>query len=174
MTVCKRNKDSQLRYFAIPEQPKAQTGKRILAAIEGTPRPTQVLAGGFRRRGLRGQQAVHGPQIGRGEADREGGNGEGGGGRLPFRHGRGYSWGDTDELMANFSNLHRMVAEFYELLADGVASLDAVVSVLGRKAAELAAKHPKNAQAEVFLLVLLVEDRIAQLVRPKTTPNSQN
>ena len=42
------------------------------------------------------------------------------------------------------------------------------------KAAELAAKHPKNAQAEVFLLVLLVEDRIAQLVRPKTTPNSQN
>jgi hypothetical protein len=66
-----------------------------------------------------------------------------------------------------------MVAEFYELLRDGVASLDAVVSVLGRKAAELSAKHPKNAQAEVFLLVLLVEDRIAQLVHPKTTPNYQ-
>jgi hypothetical protein len=43
VTVCKRNKDSQLRYFAIPEQPNSQTSKRILAAIEGTRLSIQVL-----------------------------------------------------------------------------------------------------------------------------------
>ena len=52
-----------------------------------------------------------------------------------------------DESTASFTNLHKLTASIYELLADGVRDIDAVINVLGRRLAESMARS-KNEVAE--------------------------
>lgn len=40
-----------------------------------------------------------------------------------------------DESIASFTNLHKLATSIYELLADGVRDIDAVINILGRRLA---------------------------------------
>ena len=38
-----------------------------------------------------------------------------------------------DESISNFTNLHKLSSNIYELLSDGVKDIDAVINILGRR-----------------------------------------
>lgn len=44
----------------------------------------------------------------------------------------------------NFTNLNRMISDIYDLIGDGVHSLDALVKIIGRKLMEGCSKNLKN------------------------------
>lgn len=41
-----------------------------------------------------------------------------------------------DESISNFTNLHKLPSNIYELLSDGVRDIDAVINILGRRLTE--------------------------------------